>query len=212
MIIEAAVTAFITFFVILDPPGTAAVFAAMTRNVADHHRRHMARRATLLAAIMLFAFAFIGEGLLRILGISLPAFRVAGGVLLFLLAADMVFARQSGLRSTTPVEDAETAAREDITVFPLAFPLIAGPGAMTSVVLMMGAAAGDYQRQAVVLAMLAVVMALLLGMLLAAGRVLRVLGLTGAHVVGRVLGIILAALAAQFVIDGLKGALPGLVG
>lgn len=208
--IETALTAFIAFFVILDPPGTAALFAAMTRNIADRHRRVMAWRATTMAAAMLFAFAVAGEWLLGILGITLPAFRVAGGILLFLLAADMVFARQSGLRSTTPIEDAEAAAREDITVFPLAFPLIAGPGAMTSVVLMMGAAGGDPYRQVAVLAVLAAVMACLLAMLLAAGHILRVLGLTGAHVVSRVLGIILAALALQFVLDGLRQALPGL--
>lgn len=208
--LETALTALVAFFVILDPPGTAAIFAAMTRNVADRHRRVMAWRATVMAGMMLFAFAIAGEWLLGILGITLPAFRVAGGILLFLLAADMVFARQSGLRSTTPIEDEEAAAREDITVFPLAFPLIAGPGAMTSVVLMMGAAGGDPWRQVAVLAVLGVVMVSLLVMLLAAGHILRILGMTGAHVVSRVLGIILAALALQFVLDGLRQALPGL--
>jgi multiple antibiotic resistance protein len=208
--LETAFYAFVAFFVILDPPGTAAVFAAMTRNVAEPTRRNMAKRASVIAGCMLFAFALGGEMLLNALGISLPAFRVGGGILLFLLAADMVFARQSGLRSTTAVEDAEAAEREDITVFPLAFPLIAGPGAMTSVVLMMGRAQGDPWRGLAVLAVLGLVMAMLLVMLLAAGRVLRLLGITGAHVVSRVLGIILAALAAQFVLDGLKQALPGL--
>jgi multiple antibiotic resistance protein len=210
--LETAFTAFVTFFVILDPPGTAAVFAAMTRNLAEPHRRAMARRATIMAASMLFAFALFGKALLGALGIGLPAFRIGGGMLLFLLAADMVFARQSGLRSTTPVEDAEAAAREDITVFPLAFPLIAGPGAMTSVVLMMGVAGSDPWRALVVLLTLALVMAILLAMLLSAGRLLKVLGFTGAHVVGRVLGIILAALAAQFILDGILQAMPALRG
>lgn len=209
---ETAFTAFVTFFVILDPPGTAAIFAAMTRNVADAHRRVMARRATVMAGMMLFAFAVGGEWLLGALGITLPAFRVAGGILLFLLAADMVFARQSGLRSTTAVENEEAEAREDITVFPLAFPLIAGPGAMTSVVLMMGAVQGDPLGQVTVLAVLGAVMVSLLLMLLAAGHILKVLGITGAHVISRVLGIILAALALQFVLDGLRQALPGLGG
>lgn len=208
--LETAFTAFVAFFVILDPPGTAAIFAAMTRNVADSHRRTMAWRASVMASMMLFAFAVGGEWLLAALGITLPAFRVAGGILLFLLAADMVFARQSGLRSTTPMENEEAAVREDITVFPLAFPLIAGPGAMTSVVLMMGAAQGDPWGQVAVLAVLALVMASLLVMLLAAGHILRILGITGAHVISRVLGIILAALALQFVLDGLRQALPGL--
>lgn len=210
--IETAFYAFVAFFVILDPPGTAALFAAMTRNIADSHRRVMARKATLMAGALLFLFAIGGEWLMAALGITLPAFRVAGGVLLFLLATDMVFARQSGLRSTTPVEDAEAAAREDITVFPLAFPLIAGPGAMTSVVLMMGRAQGDPASVAAVLAVLAAVLGILLAMLLAAGQVLRVLGVTGAHVVSRVLGIVLAALAVQFVLDGAREAFPGLVG
>jgi len=208
--LETAFTAFVTFFVILDPPGTAAVFAAMTRNLAEPHRRVMARRATVMASSMLFAFAVFGKPLLAAMGIGLPAFRIGGGLLLFLLAADMVFARQSGLRSTTPVEDEEAAAREDITVFPLAFPLIAGPGAMTSVVLMMGRADGDPWAVVTVLATLALVMAILLLMLFSAGRLLRVLGITGAHVVGRVLGIILAALAAQFVLDGVLQAMPAL--
>jgi multiple antibiotic resistance protein len=208
--LDFAITAFVAFLVILDPPGTAAIFAAMTRNIADRHRRVMAWRASIMAGLMLFAFALGGEWLLGKLGITLPAFRVAGGILLFLLAADMVFARQSGLRSTTPVEDEEAATREDITVFPLAFPLIAGPGAMTSVVLMMGAAGSDPLRKLAVLMVLMGVMAIVLIMLLSAGHILRLLGMTGAHVVSRVLGIILAALALQFVLDGLTQAMPGL--
>ncbi|MDA8232554.1 MAG: MarC family protein [Magnetospirillum sp.] len=208
--LETAFYAFVAFFVILDPPGTAAIFAAMTRNLAASHRRTMAVRATVIAGSVLFAFAVGGKALLAALGIGLPAFRVSGGTLLFLLAADMVFARQSGLRSTTPVENAEAAARDDITVFPLAFPLIAGPGAMTSVVLMMGRAGGDPWMSVVVLLVLALVMATVLAMLLAAGPILRILGVTGAHVVSRIFGIILAALAAQFIIDGLLQAMPGL--
>ncbi len=211
-LVDTAVTAFVAFVVILDPPGTAAIFATMTRNLAAAPRRAMARRAVILAASMLFAFALAGRQLLEALGIGLPAFRVAGGILLFWLAADMVFARRSGLRSTTPAEDEEAAIRDDITVFPLAFPLIAGPGAMTSVVLMMGRTGGDPAAAAVVLAVLGLVMALLLLSLRAAGPILRLLGLTGAQVVSRVLGIILAALAAQFVLDGLIQALPGLAG
>lgn len=209
---ETAFYAFVTFLVILDPPGTAAIFAAMTRNIEAHHRRAMAWRATAMAGALLFAFALGGEWLMEALGISLAAFRVGGGILLFLLATDMVFARQSGLRSTTPIENEEAAARDDITVFPLAFPLIAGPGAMTSVVLLMGQAEGDSVATAWILAVLAVVLLLVLAALLLAGRVLRVLGVTGAHVVSRVLGIVLAALAAQFVLDGLRGAFPGLLG
>ncbi|MGE5504845.1 MAG: MarC family protein [Actinomycetota bacterium] len=207
---ETVFYAFVAFLVILDPPGTAAIFAAMTRTIAPHHRKIMAKRAIVMAGMMLFAFALAGEALLSALGISLAAFRIAGGILLFLLATDMVFARQSGLRSITPSEDAEAAEREDLTVFPLAFPLIAGPGAMTSVVLMMGRAHGDPLTAIGVLAVLAVVLVMLLVMLLASGPLVEKLGITGAHVLSRVLGIILAALAAQFVIDGLRQALPGL--
>lgn len=209
---ETALYAFVTFLVILDPPGTAAVFAAMTRNIESHHRRAMALKATAMAGGLLFAFALGGEWLMQALGISLAAFRVGGGILLFLLATDMVFARQSGLRSTTPVENEEAAERDDLTVFPLAFPLIAGPGAMTSVVLLMGQAEGDSVAGALVLGVLALVLASVLVSLLLAGKVLAVLGVTGAHVVSRVLGIVLAALAAQFVIDGLRGAFPALLG
>jgi len=208
--LDTAFYAFVAFLVILDPPGTAAVFAAMTRTLTPAHRRQMAQRATLLAAMVLFAFAVGGKALLGALGIGLPAFRIGGGILLFLLAADMVFARQSGLRSTTASENEEAAARQDITVFPLAFPLIAGPGAMTSVVLMMGRAEGHPWTAVAVLAVLGLVLLLLLAALLAAGPILRLLGQTGAHVIGRLMGIILAALAVQFILDGMLQAMPGL--
>ena len=209
-LLDTAFTAFVAFIVILDPPGTAAIFAAMTRTLAPAQRHAMARRAILLASALLLVFAVIGRDVLAALGIGLPAFRIAGGILLFWLAANMVFARRSGLRSTTPAEDEEAAIRDDITVFPLAFPLIAGPGAMTSVVLLMGRTAGDPAAAAVVLAVLGVVMGLLLLSLRAAGTILRLLGVTGAQVVSRGLGVLLAALAAQFVLDGLLQALPGL--
>ncbi|WP_142848286.1 MarC family protein [Telmatospirillum sp. J64-1] len=198
---------FTAFFIIIDPVGTAAIFAVMTHGQTNHQRRSMALRATLLASVILFVFAFIGEPLLTALGIGLPAFRVAGGVLLFLLAVDMVFARQSGLRSVTDTEDREAVRREDITVFPLAFPLIAGPGAMTSVVLLMGEAAGRPLPTAGVLGVLGAVLLLLLILLLVATRVLRVLGQTGANVISRLLGVLLAALAVQFIFDGLAEAL-----
>ncbi len=205
--LETLVYNFTAFFVIIDPPGTAALFAVMTRGESPELRRRMAWRATWLAGGILLAFAFLGQYLMTALGISLPAFRVAGGILLFLLATDMVFARQSGLRSVTPSEDREAHDREDITVFPLAFPLIAGPGAMTSVVLLMGRTQGDPAEIAGVVGVLGVVLAMLLGMLLMSSQVLRILGVTGSNVISRVLGIILAALAAQFVLTGISQAL-----
>lgn len=202
---ETALYNFVAFLVIIDPPGTAAMFAAMTRGVSRQRRHSMAFRATALAGTILFVFAGIGDILLTALGISLGAFRVAGGILLFLLAADMVFARQSGLRSVTRSEDEETEHRDDITVFPLAFPLIAGPGAMTSVLLLTGRAE-SIAAAAAVLGVLALVLLILLMTLLQAEWVLRLLGVTGSNVISRVLGIILAALAVQFTVDGLRDA------
>ncbi|HXP95481.1 MAG TPA: MarC family protein [Telmatospirillum sp.] len=194
---------FVTFFVVIDPVGTAVVFASMTTQANETQRRQMARHATGIAGLILLAFAFLGGTLLAALGISLPAFRVAGGLMLFLLAVDMVFARPSAQKNLTAAEDQEAMQRGDITVFPIAFPLIAGPGAMTSVILLVGRAEGQPWSIFGMIAVLALVLLVTLGLLLVAGRLLRLLGLTGSNVVGRVLGIILAALAVQLVIDGL---------
>lgn len=195
----------VTFFVILDPVGTAVVFAALMRGVPEDFRRRMAWRGTLIAGLLLLAFGFGGAPLLRALGISLPAFRIAGGILLFLLAIDMVFARHSGIRAPTAPEQREAEHSTDISVFPLAFPLLAGPGALTSIVLLMGRAAMPTEAAAVIAA-LAVVLAFTLVLLLIASTVMRLLGIIGANVVSRVLGIILAALAAQLVLDGVAEA------
>lgn len=195
------------FFVVLDPVGTAAIFAAMTHAFAAPRKRRTALRAVGLAAAILALFALLGEALLAGLGISLAALRLAGGALLFLLAADMVFARPSGLRSMTADEDAEASHRHDLSVFPLAFPLIAGPGAMTTSVLLMTRAGPDALRIGLVLGVMAAMLAVTLILLLQAERIARLLGVTGCNVISRVLGIILAALAAQFMLDGLKVAL-----
>jgi multiple antibiotic resistance protein len=194
---------FVTFFAVIDPVGTAVVFATMTAQVGDARRQRMAVRASWLAGLILLAFAFLGEPLLTALGVTLPAFRIAGGLMLFLLAVDMVFARPSGLRSITAIENRETADREDISVFPIAFPLIAGPGAMTSVVLLVGRAEGQPWPTGRVIAALVFVLLIGFGLLLVGDRLLRLLGVTGNNVVGRVFGIVLAALAVQFVVDGL---------
>ena len=163
----------------------------------------MAIKGVLIAAIILFVFAFVGEFLLRALGIGFPAFRIAGGILLLLLAIDMAFARPSGIRSTTAPEQEEASHKEDISVFPLAIPLIAGPGALTSLLLLMGKAQGDILAQTVVLGVLALVLLANLAVLLAAAKVSKLMGVTGVNVINRVLGILLAALACQFVIDGI---------
>jgi multiple antibiotic resistance protein len=195
--------------VIIDPVGTAAIAAGLTRAGSDAHRRRMALRGTLVATALLLFFAFAGEFLLRALGVELPAFQVAGGALLFLLATEMVFARHSGLRQTTADENAEAQRSEDISVFPLAIPLLAGPGALTSIVLLMRQAAGDPLAQALVILALAIVMAGTLAALLAATRIVRLLGVTGTNVVSRVLGVILAALAAQLFLTGVRATLLG---
>jgi multiple antibiotic resistance protein len=184
------------------------MFAAMTPGCPEADRRRMAAIGTAVAGAILLLFALAGDFLLRALGISLAAFRIAGGVLLFLVAIDMVFARQSGLRSTTPSEDDEALHRADVSVFPLAIPLIAGPGAIASVLLLMTEAQGQALVQLVVLAVLAGVLGLTLAALLLAGRLAALLGTTGVNVVSRVLGIVLAALATQFIVDGVHAVLP----
>jgi len=197
---------FIILFVVIDPIGLAPMFAALTHGGSEMYKRRMAVKGTALAALVLFLFVLAGGWLLRALGISLPAFRMAGGVLLFLLAIDMVFARHSGLRSTTASEQEEAEHKKDIAVFPLAIPLIAGPGAITTLLLMTGPGHDSIARLAVVSAVLIGVLLLTLASLLLAGRLMVWLGETGANVVTRVLGIILAALAMQFVLDGVNQA------
>ena len=203
------ISAFVTLFVVVDPVGVAVVTGGLTHGLSAELRHSVAWRGVAIAAAILIAFAFGGEWLLRALGITLPALRVAGGVLLFLLSIDMVFARPSGIRNPTGPEQAEANQRNDIAVFPLAFPLLAGPGALTSVVLLM-ARARDSTGIAVVIGALVAVLALAMLALYFAGRVTGILGVTGANVVGRVSGVILAALAAQFVLDGLGQGLPRL--
>jgi multiple antibiotic resistance protein len=195
------VYAFVTLLVIIDPVGTAAVFAGLTRGASDEFARRMAWRATLIAGALILAFALLGDTLLAALGISLPAFRIAGGLLLFLLATEMVFARPSGIRAPTVPEQEEAARSTDVSVFPLAFPLLAGPGALTSIVLLMERARSTVEAAGVIAALVAVLALTLLALRFAAW-VMRRLGVTGANVISRVLGIILAALAAQLVLDG----------
>ena len=175
----------IALLVIIDPVGSAAIFAALMRGAPEPYRRRMAWRGTLIAGLLILAFAFGGAPLLETLGITLPAFRVAGGVLLFLLAIDMVFARPSGIRYPTAREEEEAEHRTDVSVFPLAFPLLAGPGALTSIVLLMSRAASPLEAGGVIVA-LAIVMAVTLALLLSASQVVRLLGVTGTNVVGRV--------------------------
>lgn len=203
---QTLTVAFITFFVVIDPIGVAPMFAVLTHREAPAERRRIAVRGVVIAAIVLIAFAFGGEPLLHTLGIGLPAFRMAGGILLLLLAIDMVMARHTGLSATTPKEDEETSHRADISVFPVAIPLIAGPGALTSTVMLMAGTNHDLTQQVLLVAMLLVVLAITLVCLLLAPLLVGALGLTGSNVVTRIFGILLCALSMQFLIDGVIGA------
>ena len=197
--------AFVALVVIVDPPGTAVVFAAMTPNDTAKERASQARRACIVAAILLAVFGVAGERLLTALGISLPAMRIAGGALLFLTAAEMVSGRH-GLRSTDGERQAAMRTEQDIAIFPLAIPLIAGPGAMTTMVVLHSHAGGDPVMIAAIEAAVVATILVTLLCLLAAPLLARLMGDTGASVAGRVLGVLLAALAVQISIDGLRAA------
>jgi multiple antibiotic resistance protein len=197
--------ALVALLVIIDPAGTAVLFAAMTRRDSLDNRARQARRACGIAFVVLSVFGVGGQRLLHALGIGLPAMKVAGGILLFLTAADMVTAR--GELRATRAEQQAGAQTEDISVFPLAIPLIAGPGSMTTMVLLQSDRYSDPLVIAVIEAALAVALVITLMALVAAGWITRLLGKTGAHVVGRVLGVLLAAFAAQITLDGLRQSL-----
>jgi len=194
---------FITLFSVVDPIGVAWLFAAMTHGVARQEQRRMALHATTLASIILLVFFFSGTTLLDWFGITIPAFRIAGGILLFLLSIEMVFVRQSGLRSTTSGEQDEAISKSDISVFPLAFPLLAGPGAITTVLLMSSADSSHRVFLPSLFVLLAVILITLL-ILLYTPALVRALGQTGANVITRILGLLLAALAVQYIVDGVK--------
>lgn len=202
--LEQLINTFIVLFVVIDPVGTAPIFGALTRGGDRAYRRRMAFKGIGLSTGILMVFAFIGDWLLSALGISIPAFKIAGGLLLFLLAIDMVFARQSGLRSATVREQEEARFKEDISVFPLAFPLLAGPGALTTILLLLGDAEGDPVHFAGILGVILFVLLLTLITLLLAGGIMKLLGETGANVLDRLFGVILSALAVQFVVDGIN--------
>lgn len=200
--IELFVSAFVTFFVVIDPPGCAPIFAGLTSGASAVHRRAMAVRAVLVASAILFGFALFGEALLRALGISLNAFRIAGGIMLFLIALEMVFEKRTERREDR-AEKIKADEATDISIFPMAMPMIAGPGSIASVMLLMSQSSG-LASSAVVLAAMASILALTLVALLIAGPIMRVVGAKIEAVVSRLLGVLLAALAAQFVIDGLR--------
>lgn len=201
-VLEVGINSFLLLLVTIDPVGVTPMFAALGAHLSESARRRAALRGVLLAAGILIVFGLVGDRLLMALGIGLPAFRIAGGSLLFLLAIDMVFARQSGLRSTTQGEYHEAEQRDDISVFPLAFPLLAGPGALTTILLLTTGQHGEPMLLGSIFVALSLVLLLTWLVLRLAGPLLRALGETGANVIGRLLGLLLAALAVQFMVDG----------
>ncbi len=208
--IETGALAFTTFFATIGPIGVSAMFAALTVSADSEARRSMAIRGTTIAAGILIGFALVGEHLLTGLGISLAALRISGGILLMLMGIEKVFARSSSGTSTIEEEEREAETKQDISVFPLATPLLAGPGSIGATILLMANAEGNLTHQMVIISALLTILLLTLGTLLSAGKLQQFLGVTGMHVVGRVMGVLLCALAVQFILDGI--AQSGLIG
>jgi multiple antibiotic resistance protein len=207
--IELFSSAFLTLLVIIDPPGCAPIFASLTAGTDTRHRRAMAVRSCIVAWFILMFFALLGEALLSHMGISLSAFRLAGGIMLFMIALDMVFEKRTERREERAEEIIGTPEAEDISVFPMAIPMIAGPGSIASVMLL-NARADGLEESLVVLGAMTVVILLTMAALLAAGPLMRFVGAKVEAMITRILGVILAALATQFVLDGLERSLPGL--
>ena len=201
--IELFLSAFATFFVVIDPPGCAPIFASLTAGTPTSHRRTMALRSIAVASTILLIFAIFGEDLLRTLGISLEAFRIAGGIMLFLIALEMVFEKRQERRETRAEDVKSKPEHEDISIFPMAIPMIAGPGSIASAMLLMARSEG-VQASLVVLGALAAVLVLTLVSLLLAGPLMKLVGYKVEAMISRILGVLLAALAVQFVIDGVR--------
>jgi multiple antibiotic resistance protein len=202
-VLELFVSSLITFFVVIDPPGCAPIYAGLSAAAPPAQRRAMAFRAVGVSTAILLVFALFGEDLLRGLGISLASFRIAGGIMLFLIALEMVFEKRTQRREDRAAKVAEDPEADDVSIFPMAMPMIAGPGSIASVMLLMSRNDG-IERTAVVLAAMGTILLLTLVALLAAGPIMRILGAKIEAVITRLLGVLLAALAVQFVIDGLS--------
>jgi multiple antibiotic resistance protein len=206
--LEFIIPALVTLLVVVDPIGLVPAFLGLTSGLPRPARRQVALRAAIIAFAILSGSALIGDWLLRAMSISLPAFRIAGGLLLFSIASQMVF----GVRIARQSEEAEQAVEErvrNIAAFPLAIPLMAGPGAITATVLLAGRAGGDPLRISLLIGIIAAVMLACLIAFLLAGRIERLLGETGNTVLSRLLGVLLAAMAVQFVIDGVRAVIAG---
>jgi multiple antibiotic resistance protein len=206
MLLEFLISALVTLVVVLDPIGLAPTFLAITHGLSQQDRRRVAIRGCLIAAGILIGSALIGDKLLAALGISLPAFRIAGGLLLFSIASEMVFGLRIGRQSETAERAIEERVR-NIAAFPLAIPLMAGPGAITATVLLAGRAAGQPILLAELIGVILVGVGACLVVFLIAARIEKLLGITGNVVLSRLLGVLLAALAVQFVVDGIRALL-----
>ena len=208
MPLDYLISAAVTLFVVVDPIGLAPTFLSVTSGIPDSARRQVAQLAAIIAGLILAGTALIGDWLLRQLGITLPAFRIAGGLLLFSIASEMVF----GVRSERQSRDAEQAIEEhvrNIAAFPLATPLLAGPGALTATVLLAGQAALRPLYVTMLVSVITAIAALCFLVFCVAGRIERGLGTTGSMLLSRLQGVLLAALAVQYVIDGLRAVLKG---
>jgi len=204
--LEVALTAFTSLFVVIDPLGNLPIFVALTGDLDRAGKRAVALRGVAIAGGVLLLFALAGDALLRLLGIGLPAFRIAGGLMLLLIALEMVFERRLTRKSRTAGEIAAAPTPRDLAVFPIGIPLVAGPGSITSILLLAGRAT-DGAQTAVVLSMLAIVLLVSLTLFLLGEGIERAVGDTTIAIVSRLLGILLAALAVQYVLDGLRASL-----
>ncbi|MBX7458523.1 MarC family protein [Qipengyuania sp. 1NDH17] len=197
-------SAFITLFVVIDPPGCAPIYAGLTKGATQAQRRNMAIRATFIAGVILLIFALFGEQLLGALHIDLDSFRIAGGLMLFWIAFEMVFEKRTQRREERAEKVAATPEVEDVSIFPMAIPMLAGPGAIAAIMLLMNEA-DDLAQTFTVLGALAAALFITMLALIAAGPLMRLFGDKVEAAITRVLGVLLAALAAQYVIDGLRG-------
>jgi multiple antibiotic resistance protein len=204
LLIDLAVNSFVTFFVIIDPIGLIGIFNGLAAHLTTKDRQRLAIRGTLVGSFVLLLFALAGERLLNALGISLPAFRAAGGALLFLLAIEMIFQRRIQRRSEEARDVIDEPQVEDIAIFPLGIPLIAGPGAITSALLLTSRYKGDLIEQGIVLGAMLIVLALTMLTFLAAERLGKVIVATLAGVATRLLGILLAAVAVEYIVVGVR--------
>ncbi|RKQ69141.1 multiple antibiotic resistance protein [Litorimonas taeanensis] len=200
-------SAFATLFVIVDPPGCAPIFATLTQGTSKTHQRKMAFKSVAVASVILIGFAYVGEWLFSKLGISLDALRIAGGIMLFIIGLNMVFEKRTEKREDR-AEDLleEIEDPEDISVFPMGIPMIAGPGTMASLLILMSRSSNGWEEASIIAALVLVLVITLISFLIAA-PLMKLMGKTLTNVLTRVLGVLLATLAAQFIIDGIKGAL-----